>query len=195
MIHQAQRQLLEDLIYSFITAFAIICPIMMILMRGFWAGMIAMVPNVAPALVVFGGLGWAGVPVDIGTVLTASVSLGIAVDGTLHFLNWYTRGLQAGMTSGEAIRSSFRHCSLAMTQTTLICGLGLLVFGLSSFVPAARFAWLMFVLLLAALAGDLLLLPVMLAGPMGRVFRRAAPAVPHEAVGERERRREVVGSH
>jgi hypothetical protein len=57
-----------------------------------------------------------------------------------------------------------------MLQTTLICGLGLLVFALSDFVPASRFAYLMFILLWAALAGDLILLPAVLAGPVGRIF-------------------------
>jgi hypothetical protein len=61
-----------------------------------------------------------------------------------------------------------------MLHSTLICGLGLLVFAFSSFVPTSRFAWLMAAMLAIALLGDLLLLPALLAGPLGRFFQRGA---------------------
>jgi hypothetical protein len=57
-----------------------------------------------------------------------------------------------------------------MVQTTLICSSGLLVFAASSFVPILHFAWLMVFLLVAALIGDLVLLPAILSGPLGRCF-------------------------
>ena len=57
-----------------------------------------------------------------------------------------------------------------MTQTTLIGGLGLCVFGLSTFTPTQRFGILMLVLLMAALIGDLIFLPAILAGPFGKLF-------------------------
>ena len=57
-----------------------------------------------------------------------------------------------------------------MTQTTLIGGLGLCVFGLSTFTPTQRFGILMLVLLIAALVGDLVFLPAILAGPFGKLF-------------------------
>jgi hypothetical protein len=55
-----------------------------------------------------------------------------------------------------------------MTQTTAIGGLGLFVFALSTFTPTQRFGVLMLTLLLAALIGDLIMLPALLAGPLGR---------------------------
>jgi predicted RND superfamily exporter protein len=137
-----------------------------------------MIPNVTPVVCVFGALGWLGIAIDIGTVLTASVALGIAVDDTLHFLTWYGRSLRAGQPRHVAIRTAYQRCATAMLQTTLICGLGLLVFAFSSYTPAGRFAWLTGVLLLAALAGDLLLLPAILAGPLGRAFDRQSARPP-----------------
>ena len=58
-----------------------------------------------------------------------------------------------------------------MTQTTIVGGLGLFVFALSTFTPTQRFGTLMLVMLAAALAGDLILLPALLAGPAGRFFK------------------------
>ena len=61
-----------------------------------------------------------------------------------------------------------------MLQTSVICGVGMLVFVFSTFMPASRFAWMVFVLLMAALAGDLVILPAILAGPLGHQFVRRA---------------------
>ena len=170
LVYKAQRMLLEDLIKSFLLAFVLIGLVMVVMLRSLRAGLISMIPNTFPALMVFGGMGWAGQLCDIGTMMTASVALGIAVDDTIHFLSWFRRGVNRGLNRHEAVRLAYRQCGKAMLQTTVICGLGMLVFGLSSFVPTARFAWLMCTLLFVALVGDLLLLPALLTGTMGRLF-------------------------
>ena len=57
-----------------------------------------------------------------------------------------------------------------MVQTTLICGLGLVVFAYSDFLPMSRFGWCMFALLMLALFADLVVLPAILLSPLGRPF-------------------------
>lgn len=166
----AQRELLDSLIESFGTAFLLIAILMIVLLRSFRAGMISMLPNVFPVVVIFGAMGWSGRFVDIGSMMTASVAMGIAVDDTVHFLTWFRRGMHEGMTRHEAVTNAYRRCALAMTQTTAIAGLSLLVFGLSPFQPVSQFGILMFVLLIGALIGDLIFLPALLAGPAGRLF-------------------------
>ena len=175
LIDVAQQQLLDDLVSSFLLAFVLVCPIMMLILRAFGAGLVAMIPNVLPVAMVFGGMGWAGTPIDIGVVLTCSVALGIAVDDTLHFLTWFRRRVAAGRSRSHAIIYAHRQCAKAMIQTTLICGLTMLVLAFSSFVPTSRFAILLALLLVAALFGDLVLLPAMLAGPAGRLFVPTRP--------------------
>jgi predicted RND superfamily exporter protein len=134
-----------------------------------------MISNVFPMILMFGLLGWTRTPLDVGSVMTASIALGMAIDGTLHFLTFYRRGIDAGSSPPEAVHAAFAHCAGAMTESTVVCGLGILVFALSSFAPTSRFAWMLALLLAAALAGDLVLLPAMLVGPLGRfVTRRAA---------------------
>ena len=170
LIDKAQQQLLSDLASSFLLACLLICPIMMMVLRSFWGGLLAMVPNVFPIVCVFGALGWMGISIDIGSMLTASIALGIAVDNTLHFLTWYSRSLREGFSRIAAVRNAYQRCSAAMIQSTLICGLGMLVFAFSSYTPASRFAWMIALLLLAALCGSLVLLPALVAGPFGRAF-------------------------
>lgn len=176
LVYQTQRILLKDLFTSFLTAFATVAGVMMILLRSFWAGLIAMLPNIFPALTVFGIMGWLQVPIDLGSVMTASIALGIAVVDTLHFLTCYRREISDGRSPRRAVRNTYRHCAAAIVQTSIICALGMLVFVLSPFVPASRFAWFVALLLAAAFVGDLILLPALLVGPLGRFFVRRQPA-------------------
>jgi predicted RND superfamily exporter protein len=111
-------------------------------------------------------------------VMTASVALGMAVDGTFHFLTFYRHALR-GPTAAEradAIRAAFHHASGALVQSALVCGLGILAFAASPFAPTRRFAWMLSVLVAAALVGDLAVLPALLSTRVGRWFRPAGDA-------------------
>ncbi|HBJ38746.1 MAG TPA: hypothetical protein DDZ51_29145 [Planctomycetaceae bacterium] len=165
LVHEIQRQLLHDLFASFLTAFGLIAFGMTIVQAGVISGLIAMIPNVFPSLALFGLLGWENYPIDIGSIMTASVAMGIAIDDTLHFLSFYGRCMDAGASREGAVLAAYQHCGRAMIQTTLICGAGLSVFAFSDFVPTARFAWMMIALLFTALIGDLVLLPALLLRP------------------------------
>ncbi len=172
LVHEIQSQLLSDLFASFLTAFVLIAVVMTIVQASFFAGILAMVPNVFPALALFGFLGWIDHPIDIGSIMTASVAMGIAVDDTLHFLTFFNSQIHAGSNRLQAVEAAYRHCGRAMLQTTLVCGTGLAIFALSDFVPTARFAWMMVALLTFAIIGDLLILPAILLSPLGVAFER-----------------------
>ncbi len=174
LVHAIQRRLMWDLLMSFLGALGLVTVVMTLVQAGWWSGVLVMLPNIFPIVVLFGILGWRRIPLDIGSVMTASVALGIAVDDTLHFLVAYRRGADRGLAPVEAAASAYRHCGLAMVQTSVICGLGLLLFALSDFVPTRHFAWMMASLLGLALLGDLVLLPALLLSPLGR--RLVAPA-------------------
>lgn len=170
LINKAQSQLLEDLMWSFLTAFILIGITMVFVLRSFVGGVLSMIPNIVPSVIVFGLMGWFDVVIDIGAMMTASVALGIAVDDTLHFIVWFRRGIESGYDRQAAIRHAFSRCATPMLQTSLICGLGLLGYSLSPFVPISRFSWLLSFMLFVAVLGDLVLLPAVLAGPLGRFF-------------------------
>ncbi|PHS06329.1 MAG: hypothetical protein COA78_14375 [Blastopirellula sp.] len=171
VVYKAANTLLESLIESTFLAFFLIAIVMAFVLRNILAGMVSMLPNIFPVVAVFGYMGWRGIEVDIGTMMTASVAMGVAVDDTVHFLTWFRWGLNEGLDRKGAIKEAYRRCSLAMMQTTLIGGLGLAIFAFSSFTPTQRFGYLMISLLAAALVGDLIFLPALLAGPLGKVFK------------------------
>lgn len=172
LVYQVQHELFRSLFYSLMMAFVLIAGVMIILLRSVWGGLVAMLPNIFPAVVVFGAMGWGGILVDVGTMMTASVALGVAVDDTIHFLTWFRDGLRQGLSRANAVRFAYGRCARAMTQTSLVAGLGLAVFALSAFTPTQRFGSLMLILLGTALVGDLVYYPALLTGPLGANFAR-----------------------
>ncbi len=179
LVYKAQNELLTGLFESYTLAFGLIFCMMVVLvwptagpLKALPAAAMTMLPNLFPTIAVFGYMAWSGILVDIGTMMTASVALGVAVDDTVHFLSWYRRGLAAGATPADATRQSYTHCAWAMVQTSIVGGLGMFMHYFSAFTPTMRFGVLMLPLLGTALVGDLLMLPAILAGPFGRLFRR-----------------------
>jgi len=170
LVYKTQHELMRGLFNSLAMAFVLIAFVMMFVLKSVRAGLVAMIPNVFPVVVIFGFMGWAGILVDVGTMMTASVALGVAVDDTMHYLTWFRRGLDEGLDRKGAAMQAYERCGTAMTQTTLIGGLGLAAFAFSTFTPTQRFGTLMLTLLAVALVGDLVFLPALLTGPLGRVF-------------------------
>lgn len=186
LVYKAQRELLHGLYNSLKWAFVLIALVMMMVLRSPSAGLLSMIPNVFPVVLIFGAMGWLGILVDVGTMMTASVALGVAVDDTIHFLTWFRRGLDEGHGRKGAVMLAYERCGTAMSQTTLIGGLGLSVFAFSTFTPTQRFGVLMLTLLAAALVGDLVFLPALLSGPVGRCFRTSKKKPSGEAPPEGE---------
>jgi uncharacterized protein len=171
VMHETQMVVLSDLGYSFCSAFLLITPVMMLTVRSFFGGLLIMLPNVLPVTLAFGAMGWFGWSLDIAGILTASVALGIAVDDTLHFVCWYMRELGQGYQPVEAVRRTFQACARAMIHTSVISCCSMFPFLFASFTPTQQFAKLMIMMLVAALLGDLVLLPALLLSRLGRVIR------------------------
>lgn len=171
LIYKAQRELLNDLVESFLLAFVVIALVMVVVLRDVRSGLLTMIPNVFPAVVVFGIMGWFSIWIEIGSIMTASAAMGIAVDDTFHLLTWYRRGVSRQHSRRHAVGFALQRCASAMAHTTLVCSCALLAFSLSSFMPIKRFAWLMAILLVAALLGDLILLPAILSTRLGNLVR------------------------
>jgi predicted RND superfamily exporter protein len=178
LVH-AQRIIFNGFWESFATAFLIITGVMMISLRSVKLALVAMIPNVTPISIVFGLLGWWGLPVDIGMMMTASIALGIAVDGTFHFVMAYRRSLRHDRHVVRASRRALFLTGAPILQAALIAGTGMLALACSQFTPTVRFGVLMATLLLVAVLGDLVLLPSLLAlGPCRRRSRSASESSP-----------------
>jgi uncharacterized membrane protein YdfJ with MMPL/SSD domain len=162
--------LLDNLMQSSFWSFVTITPLLMFVSRSVAGGAVAMLPNVLPVLVIFGAMGWLGINIDIGSMMSASIALGVAVDDTIHFLTWYRQDLNRLRDRRAAIRKAYRHCAPPTIQAALVSGLSLSVFVLSTFTPTQRMGWLMLSILVAGMVAELIMLPALLAGPLGKAF-------------------------
>lgn len=162
LLKSAQIEIFNGFWQSFTAACLTISLVMILSLRSVLAGIVAMVPNIIPIWLVFGGLGFLGMPVDIGMMMTGSIALGISVDCTFHFLVHYREAYRSGCSSPEACRRALIHSGEPMLESTLICSLGMLALCLSNFVPTARFGGMMAAQMLASVLGELVILPALL---------------------------------
>lgn len=190
LFSNSQDGLVNQLLRSFLCAFLVITPIIMILMRSISLGLIAMIGNLFPLVVFFGILGWIDFRIDIATMMIAAVAFGIAVDDTVHFLTWLSRGLRKYEYLENAVRYAFENCAVAILQTTLIISLGMMAFFLSDFEPSMRFAVFSGVVLVVALVGDLILLPAMIQGVFRKGFQKKKPIPDYDFRDDQPRRYE-----
>jgi predicted RND superfamily exporter protein len=171
IVYKAQRLLLDSLIQSTFWSIITITPLLMWIARSFSAGTVSMLPNVLPIVMVFGGMGWLGIDVDVGSMMTASIALGVAVDDTIHYLNWFRVELDRLGDRKQAILAAYGHCATPTLQAAVIAGLGLSIFAFSTFTPTQRFGCLMLVILWLGAIAELVYFPALLAGPLGSVFK------------------------
>ena len=170
-----QHAVLRSLISSFGLAFGLILVVFVVTLRSVPAAVVAMIPNLMPITVVFGATSWLQQRIDIGSMITASIALGIAVDGTLHYLAWFKLALKKGRTRQEAAVEALVHSGPAIWQTSVAVALGLLILVPAELRLISRFGSLMACMIGVALLGDLVLLPQLLAGPLGRLFEPGQP--------------------
>jgi predicted RND superfamily exporter protein len=126
-------------------------------------GAVALVPNALPIFFVLGLLGWCGEPVNMGTAMIAAVSMGLSVDSSIHYITAFRRRLRAGGDTTAALETAHRTAGRAMIFSTLALVVGFLALTTSGFMPTVSFGWLSCLTLLGGLAGNLVVLPVLLA--------------------------------
>jgi hydrophobe/amphiphile efflux-3 (HAE3) family protein len=141
-------------------AFLLITLMMSLYLRSIRIGLISMIPNLFPVLLVLGVMGWTGITLNIVTVMISSIALGIAVDDTIHYLARYRKELKGTGDRSQAMRSTMLHTGRAIFFTSIVMAGGFWVICMSDFRPNIYLGLLTGVSMVAALLGDLLLLPI-----------------------------------
>ena len=153
----------RDFLWGLAGATAVIFGAIGLLFRSVRAGLIAMIPNLAPLAFTLGWMRLRGLHLNAGNAIVFAVGLGIAVDDTIHFLARFREELKTGGTVPEAIARTLAATGRAIVLTSGLILAGLSVLLWSEFVPTRRFAELVCVTLAGALLADLALLPAALA--------------------------------
>ncbi|MEO1367886.1 MAG: MMPL family transporter, partial [Acidobacteriota bacterium] len=134
----AQRSLISTLALSLGLTLLAVAIVLRLLLPSFRLAFLALVPNLWPVIGGLGLMGWAGIPLDIATVMMASVVLGLAVDDTVHTLGHF-RHFAPREGAPKAVEHTLRATAPAYVLTGVILMVGFGVCGLSDFAPIARF--------------------------------------------------------
>jgi len=167
------NNMLQSLFHSqIVTLGAVFLGIMLmflVLFRSLSIAIIAIIPNMLAAGVVLGGMGLAGIPLDMMTITIAAITVGIGVDHAIHYIH---RFKQEFCLDGSYVGSMHRsHGSIgrAMYYTSITIIFGFSILALSKFIPSIYFGLLTGLAMFAAILGSLTLLPklILMVKPLG----------------------------
>lgn len=127
-----------------------------------WMGLISLVPNVLPILFLLGGMGWVGVPINIGTAMISSDVMGLTIHDSIFYLSAYRRARRSGLGFRGALHEVQTEVRRPLIYSNLALILGFLVLTTSHFVPLIYFGALVSIAIAGGLAVNLLLIPLLL---------------------------------
>ena len=164
------QSLFDSQIGTIVIVFTIIFFMFLILFRSLYLSIIGIIPNLLAATVVLGTMGLFAIPLDIMTITVAAISVGMAVDNTIHYIHRFKKEFDNTGIYKESMKNSHRTIGRAMFYTSLTIILGFLVFATSNFNPSVYFGFFVSLAMVMALLGALTLLPqlILYFKPLGK---------------------------
>ena len=164
------QSLFKSQILTLGTVITLLLIMFLILFRSLLISIIALFPNVLSISFVLGFMGWLSIPLDMMTITIAAISMGIAVDNTIHYIYRFKTEITKDYDYVESMKRSHKSIGYAMyyTSLTIIVGFSILMF--SNFIPSIYFGLLTGLAMLMALLASLTLLPqlIMYFKPFGK---------------------------
>ncbi len=169
MYNNMLQSLFDSQIKTIGVVFAAIMVMFLILFRSLKLALIGIAPNLIAAGSVLGLMGWLGIPLDMMTITVAAITVGIAVDDTIHYIHRFKTEFRKDGDYIATMHRCHRSIGQAMffTSLTIISGFSILV--LSNFIPTIYFGLFTGFAMFMALVGALTLLPrlIVLVKPFG----------------------------
>jgi hypothetical protein len=139
-----------------------------IALRSVWLGALGLIPSGFTILLALGGMGWLGVHLDIATVMLASVTFGLAVDATIHYLHRVRQERRSGRYTNAALLRAHATIGVSILHASAIAAVAFWVYALSNFRPNLTFGLATGIAMAVALLATLLLLPALLSRSRAR---------------------------
>jgi predicted RND superfamily exporter protein len=141
----------------------------LVLFRSIKISVIAILPNFLAAGIVLGGMGLAGIPLDMMTITIAAITVGIGVDHAIHYITRFRREFAIDGSYLGSMHRAHASIGLALFYTAITIIVGFSILALSNFIPSIYFGLLTGLAMTAALLGSMTLLPklILLTKPLG----------------------------
>ncbi|MDH4283526.1 MAG: efflux RND transporter permease subunit, partial [Myxococcales bacterium] len=159
---RGQAAVVSDLLQSLLSAVVMIFLLLAVFLRSVRLGLLSIPPNLIPLVATMAYMVWREIPLNVSTVIIFSISLGLAVNGTIHVLARFREEMQSGIGREAALVRAARGTgrAIVISCVTLMAGFGVLLF--SSFVPVRNFGELISVTIGGCLVATLIVLPPLL---------------------------------
>jgi len=159
--HSIQRNI-ENMLQGTFVAMAIVSLLLFAIFRSIRLGLVSLIPNFLPAAMAMGLWGYLVGEVGVPAAVVTAIAFGIIVDDTIHFMTKYTDSRKAGKLPSESVQIAFCSVGRALFTTTVVFGLGFMVFGASGVVGNQVLGLLVGTTVIIALVADFFFLPPLL---------------------------------
>ncbi len=160
--NKLNNSLLRSQFSSLILAITLVLVIVGFMLRSLAKGIYATIPIIATIVVLFGFMGLVGIPLDIATVLVASIALGIGIDYSIHVITHFNHALKEKGDINQALEDTIMVSGKAVIINVVSVSVGFLVLLFSQIVPLQNFGLLVAMSMIGSGLGSLTLLPVIL---------------------------------
>jgi predicted RND superfamily exporter protein len=156
------QSLFQSQIGSLTLVFSVIALMLLIIFKSFKIMLIGLIPNIFVASSVVGILGLLNIPLDIMTITVAAISVGMAVDNTIHYIYRYKKEIKATKSPEQALLNAHTTTGRAIFYTAATIATGFSILSLSNFFPTQLFGIFTALAMLVAFISSLSLLPNLL---------------------------------
>jgi predicted RND superfamily exporter protein len=156
------ESLMKSQIQSLIIAFVLVTLILIIQLKSILGGFIAVSPIVLTVLLNFALMSYLNIPLDIATIMIASIALGIGIDYSIHFTSRFKEEFARSGSQLEALEKTLTTTGRAILINALSVALGFSVLVFGQLVPMQRFGWLTATTMLISAFGAITFLPALI---------------------------------
>jgi len=146
---------------TYLIAFVVITPLMIILIGSVRVGLVSMLPNLAPIIITLGIMNLCGINLTAATMLTGSIAIGLVVDDTIHFMHNFQRYFARSGDIADAIHKTLETTGQAIFFTTLVLTTAFMIFIMNEVTEWADFGFVTGLCISLALLADIFLAPAL----------------------------------
>ena len=153
---------IRTMVKSYATALIVITVLMVLLIGKLRIGLVSMIPNLFPILLMLGTIGWLSFPLDLFTMMIASIAIGLAVDDTIHFLHNFRRYYEHSGDPELAVHQTLQSTGRAMLVTSVVLSIGFFIYSFATMKNVINFGLLTSFAIAMALLADYFITPALM---------------------------------
>ncbi len=156
-------QIAYSLASSYVIAFLIVTPLMIVLIGNLKIGLISMIPNLAPIIITLGMMSLVGIELTTATLLMGSIALGLVVDDTIHFMHNFQRYYNRDHDLRDAVKQTLETTGQALFFSTVVLSTAFFIFVMNTLSDWAAFGFATGFCITVAFFADIILAPALVA--------------------------------